>query len=89
MRGGYSPGVRYPGGVGGVTTSPGAGSYPTQTGPYGVGSPDRGSGLPGQLGPRSGGVTPSPTGRKYPLGGPYGGKHIHPQLGSVHMRRAS
>lgn len=89
LRGGYSPGGRYPGSVGGVTTSPGAGSYPTRTGPYGVGSPDRGSGLPGQLGPRSGGATPSPTGRKYPLGGPYGGKHIYLQLGRVDMRQAN
>ena len=80
LRGGYSPGGRYSGIVGGVTTSPGAGSYPARTGPYGVGSPDRGSGLPGQLGPRGSGATPSPTGRKYPLGGSYGGKHTYSPL---------
>ena len=75
MRGGYSPGGRYTGPVGGATTSPGAGSYPGRTGPYGVGSPDRTSGVTGPLGGRVGGATPSPTGRKYPLGGSYGGKH--------------
>ena len=74
--GGYSPSVRYPGTVGGVTTSPAGGSYPARTGPYGISSPDRGSGLPGQLGNRGGGTISSPTGRKYPLGGPYGGNCV-------------